>query len=173
MQDYVHQSFERCGQLWNRTDILLKIAEELGELVQSFRKKDSDSHRHEFGDLVFSVFALAEREGFNINDQLCAAVVRFEKHCSCLVSNRIKEQDRDRINAGGYCETNAFGDTRDGLTPTSRMMYDLREARDLPELTDDYPYRCIDCNRQPTHKTNGLRVCPDCMAVHKPKIIHK
>jgi len=90
MQKYIHESFERVGHLWERDEILLKIAEEVGELIQAYRKKKEEDRLHEFGDLLFSVLALAEREGIDSRKELCQAVYRFENHwtpkrrvCSC------------------------------------------------------------------------------------------
>ena len=82
MQDYVKQSFDRCGHLWSREEILLKMVEELGELVRAFRKEGDEEQKHEYGDLLLSMMALAVREGLNSNDLLSDAALRFEKYCN-------------------------------------------------------------------------------------------
>lgn len=148
MQDYTHQTFERFGHLWDRDKILLKITEELGELIQAFRKKDVSSQHHEFGDLVFSIFALAEREGYTVETELCAAVLRFEKYCNQLAKKEIESHrtiEAEVLSSGGY----ASSDTT------------------LPVLTNDYPRRCSMCKIRPVHKTNKVGICPNCYPKHR------
>lgn len=140
MQEYVHQSFQRCGQLWERNNILLKIAEELGELVQSFRKSDRNSQLHEYGDILFSLFALAEREQIDVNEQLCNAVVRFEQYC-----NQPAKNSSEQIHSSPVHE-----DYSDNLYP----------------LTKSYNQRCSAC-QQPIHKTNTVGLCANCYATRR------
>jgi NTP pyrophosphatase (non-canonical NTP hydrolase) len=80
MQEQIHQVFQKCGNLWSRDKILLKITEELGELVQAFRKGSNESQLHEFGDLLFSLLSLAEREGIDSDVHLDKAIGRFVQY---------------------------------------------------------------------------------------------
>lgn len=87
MQSRVRESLNRCHCLWDRDQILLKIAEELGELIQAFRKKGLEEQRYEFGDVLFSVLALAERESLDSENLLNEAILRCEKYCLTKSNN--------------------------------------------------------------------------------------
>ncbi len=161
MQDLVHQTFQRFGRLWSRQEILLKSSEELGELIRAFRKEELKEQKHEFGDVLFSLYALAEREGFNVNDLLHGAIVRFEKYCNQLAANTvsaIQELDRERIAAGGYAHSDAFEQ------PSVSHSESKISNSTVRQLTDSYPNYCRVCSRVPVHKSNTLRVCPDCIS---------
>jgi NTP pyrophosphatase (non-canonical NTP hydrolase) len=137
MQSLVHQAFQRCGHLWNRTDILLKISEEVGELVRAYRKEASGNQLWEFGDLLFSILALAEREDIDAYGELHRAVVRFEKYCNQIAGkeNQIRE-DRERVNAGGYCQQSAFEPAaEDTMVRSTETESAVRSIHELPGLT--------------------------------------
>lgn len=55
MQKLVEKNLEGC--LWPQKDILLKLAEEVGELVQAVRKKTDEDVEGEIGDVLFAILA--------------------------------------------------------------------------------------------------------------------
>jgi NTP pyrophosphatase (non-canonical NTP hydrolase) len=82
MQNLMRETVAKLGHLWDRNWILLKIMEEMGELAQAFRKKSRSNQLHEFGDVLFALLALAEREHIDALEQFKEAVSRFEVYCA-------------------------------------------------------------------------------------------
>lgn len=184
VQSYVHQSFERCGKefksvgtLWSRDKILLKLTEELGELVQALRKGSREEQLHEYGDLLFAMFALAEREEIGVNDELCKAVVQFEKFC-----NELAKDDQKRVLElsplhddfpGSYGEVERLADKRwfgkeQRLTekPVEKQAYLVTRE----PLSDSYDRYCEnDCGKA-IHRSNVSGYCPDCAAAVRSRV---
>ena len=65
--------------LWTRDKILLKLTEELGEVVQAFRKKSTSDQIEEIGDLLLGIFCLAKREGINLDESWAIAVQKLNQ----------------------------------------------------------------------------------------------
>jgi NTP pyrophosphatase (non-canonical NTP hydrolase) len=124
MQDFVKQSFDRFGHLWERSDILLKIAEETGELLRAYRKLDSEQQQHEFGDTLFSLYALAVREEIDANRELERAVLRFEQYVNHLTATETISpsdlRDYARFCSAG-CGTRIHKSNTAGLCPDCFM----------------------------------------------------
>lgn len=81
-QTKVREAFlQHGGTLWSGKAILLKLTEELGELTRAFRKGSLADVHHEYGDLLFTVLALAERCGLNVDTCLHSAIHRFNLYC--------------------------------------------------------------------------------------------
>jgi NTP pyrophosphatase (non-canonical NTP hydrolase) len=50
---------------------LLKVMEELGELVQAYLRGDNSEHvRKEYGDVGIALYALGDRLGLNLDDEM-------------------------------------------------------------------------------------------------------
>lgn len=133
MQGYVHQAFDRLGQLWEKDIILLKIIEELGKLIRAFRKESKEEQEHEYGDLLFSVLALGERTGIDSTDQLCKAVWRFEQYCESLARTDSEAWLKQRGEEDGATE----------------MQFPLPDGE------------CAACH-QPINGRKPSGLCPDC-----------
>ena len=70
-QDIIHRLFaENPDELWTREKILLKIAEEFGELCKALRKESRERQISEFDDFIFAAFCLAEREQYDVEQSL-------------------------------------------------------------------------------------------------------
>jgi NTP pyrophosphatase (non-canonical NTP hydrolase) len=166
MQDLVHQSFERFGQLWPRDKILLKLMEECGELAQAFRKGDSLEQRHEFGDVLFALYALAEREHIGVDSILSEAVLRFEQYCNRLAKQRIEDLDAwkgQQLEQAAKFQPDLPHSTTYGEAERQQAAEPRKVCEaDRKPLTADYPAYCRVCNFASVHKSSDTQVCPDC-----------
>ena len=77
-QHKVIDVIERHGGLWPRDKILLKLQEELGELVKAFRKRDRDNQEEEIGDVAFALLCLAMVENHDIEKALDRAIIKHK-----------------------------------------------------------------------------------------------
>jgi hypothetical protein len=75
MQDYVNQAIDRCKSEMDPTG---SLSAALGLLNRMFKYNDPTV----FGDLLFYLFMASKGLGYNANDLLCEAVVRYEKRCN-------------------------------------------------------------------------------------------
>jgi phosphoribosyl-ATP pyrophosphohydrolase len=62
------------GCLWPTKEILLKIAEETGELIQAYRKKTADDVEAEVGDVLFAVLAFCIDQDIDAEEALNKAI---------------------------------------------------------------------------------------------------
>jgi len=82
MQSRVHNVIHDHGGLWPRKEIILKLLEELGELQRAFRKEGKKQQLDKFGDVLFALLCLAEREGISSEEALIKAI---DKHIRNVV----------------------------------------------------------------------------------------
>ncbi len=72
LQDFVEENLEGC--LWEEKEILLKLSEEVGELIQAVRKKGPEEVKHEIGDVAFALLAFCIKRNEDVEDCLDLAI---------------------------------------------------------------------------------------------------
>lgn len=64
---------------WPLDKMLIRLAEEVGELCRAFRKETRQRQEQELGDVIFTCVCIANREGINIDAAFNDALLRAKE----------------------------------------------------------------------------------------------
>ena len=94
---------------WNNSDgVVLKIREELAELIEAMGSKNKSSIEEEMGDLLFTMVSLSRHLSKNPETALRKATNKFEKRFK-LMETKLEQQNKE-LSELSYDDMNALWD---------------------------------------------------------------
>ena len=94
---------------WNNSDgVVLKIREELAELIEAMGSKNQSSIEEEMGDLLFTMVSLSRHLSKNPETALRKATNKFEKRFK-LMETKLEQQNKE-LSELSYDDMNALWD---------------------------------------------------------------
>lgn len=78
LQKLVDSWIKKSGGYWTELEILGRLIEELGELSHALRKRDTKGIEEEVGDLLFTLIALSNKLGINLENALKESIKKYD-----------------------------------------------------------------------------------------------
>jgi len=78
LQKLVDSWIKKSGGYWTELEILGRLIEELGELSHALRKRDAKGIEEEVGDLLFTLIALSNKLGINLENALKESIKKYD-----------------------------------------------------------------------------------------------
>jgi len=79
LQKIVDTWIKKSGGYWTELEILGRLIEELGEVSRALRKGSRREIEEELGDLFFTLIALSNKLGIDLERSLKAAIRKYDE----------------------------------------------------------------------------------------------